>query len=162
MYIERSTFGPRAGLGRLLNRSAEHIKLQNLVGSHLRIEDNAELEEVMEFTSQTENPHFPEVADLDPQEVHSKLAELTIIDVRRADEYTGPLGHIPGAQLLTLDQLPTKIENINTDKPIVFVCHSGARSAQATSFALENSFKAVYNMRGGMVLWNQLSLKVEK
>ncbi len=116
----------------------------------------------MEFTSQTENPNFPEVADLDPQEVYSKLAELTIIDVRRPEEYTGPLGHIPGAQLLTLDQLPTTIENINTDKPIVFVCRSGARSAQAASFALENSFKSVYNMRGGMMLWNELGLKVEK
>lgn len=116
----------------------------------------------MEFTSKSENPQFPEVWDLDPKEIQTKSAQLTLIDVRRPDEYVGELGHIPGATLLTLDQLPAKIETLPKDKTIVFVCRSGARSAQAASFALENGFKDVFNMRGGMLLWNENGFNVEK
>lgn len=116
----------------------------------------------MEFTSQTENPTFPEVIDLDPKEVLEKKSTLTLIDVRRPDEYVGELGHIPGSTLLTLDQLPAKIESLPADKPIVFICRSGARSAQAASFALENGLETVFNMRGGMLLWNENGFKIEK
>ncbi len=116
----------------------------------------------MEFTSQTGNPHFPDVLDVDPKEVMTSKGQVTLIDVRRPDEYTGELGHIPGAALLTLDQLPAKIETLAKDKPIVFICRSGGRSAQATAFALENGFTEVYNMKGGMLLWNEYGLKTEK
>jgi rhodanese-related sulfurtransferase len=116
----------------------------------------------MEFTSKSENPHFPEVWDLDPKEIHSKTAELTLIDVRRPDEFVGELGHIPGSTLLTLDQLPAKLDTLSKDDTIIFVCRSGARSAQAASFALESGFNDVYNMRGGMLLWNEYGLKTEK
>jgi hydroxyacylglutathione hydrolase len=136
-------------------------KSKIFVGGKARNEDNLRLEEVMEFTSQTENPQFPEVLDLDPQEVQEKQEQLTLIDVRRPDEYIGELGHIPGAQLLTLDQLPMKIDSLPQDKPIVFICRSGARSAQAASFALENGFETVFNMRGGMILWNEYGFDTE-
>lgn len=116
----------------------------------------------MEFTSQTKNPHFPNVKDIDPKEVLNSQGKARLIDVRRPDEYTGELGHAPGTELITLDQLPNHIETLPKDKPIVFICRSGGRSAQATAFALENGFTHVYNMRGGMLLWNEYGLKVEK
>jgi rhodanese-related sulfurtransferase len=116
----------------------------------------------MEFTSKTENPSFPDVLDVDPKEVLEKKAQILLIDVRRPDEFTGELGHIPKAQLLTLDQLPSKIEELPKDKTIVFVCRSGARSAQAASFAIECGFDSVYNMKGGMLLWNERGFQIEK
>lgn len=116
----------------------------------------------MEFTKYTANPNFPEVADVDPQDVLSHKKDVVLIDVRRADEFTGELGHIPGATLLTLDQLPGQLETLPKDKTIVFVCRSGGRSAQATAFALDNGFTDVYNMKGGMLLWNEYGLTTEK
>ena len=116
----------------------------------------------MEFTSQTENPSFADVLDLDPKEVQKLAAQLTLIDVRRPDEYTGELGHAPGAALLTLDQLPENIGTIPKGKPIIFICRSGGRSAQASAYALEQGFTEVYNMKGGMLLWNEYGLKTEK
>lgn len=116
----------------------------------------------MEFTSKTENPSFPDVFDVDPQEVLENKTQITLVDVRRPDEFTGELGHIPGAQLLTLDQLPMHIEELPKDQTIVFVCRSGGRSAQATSFALECGFDEVYNMKGGMLLWNERGFEIEK
>ncbi len=116
----------------------------------------------MEFTSKKPNPQFPEVFDVDPKEVLSSQGKVQLIDVRRPDEYTGELGHVPGASLMTLDQLPGKIESLSKDKPIVFICRSGARSAQASAFALDNGFNQVYNMKGGMLLWNEYGLQIEK
>lgn len=116
----------------------------------------------MDFTTETPNPYFANVKDIDPQEVFDHKQNLHIIDVRRPDEYHGPLGHIPSAELITLDQLPQKIESLPADKTVVFVCHSGGRSAQAAEFAIENGWLQVYNMRGGMLLWNEYGFNVEK
>jgi len=116
----------------------------------------------MEFTSQSGNPNFPTVKDVDPKEVLKLANQVKLVDVRRSDEYTGELGHAAGAELITLDTLPAKISTLPKDKPIVFICRSGGRSAQATAFALESGFKEVYNMRGGMLLWNEYGLKTEK
>lgn len=116
----------------------------------------------MEFTTETPNPYFANVRDIEPADVLENIKNVHVIDVRRPDEFHGPLGHIPSAQLITLDQLPQKIENLPSDKPIVFVCMSGGRSAQATELAMENGWVQVYNMRGGMLVWNENGYNVEK
>lgn len=116
----------------------------------------------MTFTKYSTNPQFPEVVDVDPQDILANKSSLALIDVRRPDEFTGELGHVPGATLLTLDQLPEKLATLPKNKNIVFICRSGGRSAQATAFALENGFTDVYNMKGGMLLWNEYGLTTEK
>lgn len=102
-----------------------------------------------------------QIGEMDPQEVWNKRDKLVIVDVRRPDEFDGELGHIPGAQLIVLDTLPQRIEELPADQDVVFVCRSGQRSGSATAFAMEQGLARVYNMRGGMILWNQLNLAVE-
>jgi rhodanese-related sulfurtransferase len=119
-------------------------------------------EAFMTFKNYSPNPQFPEVVDVDPQDVLTHAAELVLIDVRRPDEYTGELGHVAGTTLLTLDQLPSQLQTLPKNKNIVFICRSGGRSAQAAAFALENGFNDVYNMKGGMLLWNEYGLTTEK
>ncbi|MBC7741016.1 MAG: rhodanese-like domain-containing protein [Bdellovibrionaceae bacterium] len=114
------------------------------------------------FTTQTPNPNFPNVTDVPPQEVNEHQTELTLIDVRENVEYTGELGHIKGTQLVVLSSIPQNLNSIPKEKPIVFICRSGGRSAQAASFAKQQGFDTVYNMAGGMLLWNQLQLPTEK
>lgn len=116
----------------------------------------------VDFASKTENPHFADVYDVTPGEVHSAQNQLKLIDVREPEEYVGELGHIPGAELIVLNRLPEKLEKLPKDQTVVFVCRSGGRSAQATAFAKMNGFEHVYNMQGGMLLWNQLQLPVER
>lgn len=114
-----------------------------------------------EFKTKIKNNDVPGVFDVTPQEVQQNSSQLLLVDVRRPDEYTGELGHIPGTQLIVLDTLPQHIENLPKDKTIVFVCRSGARSARATAFAHECGLPEVYNMKGGMILWNELKLETE-
>ncbi len=113
------------------------------------------------FNTQRSNGQFPGVQDIDPQELMEKKSQVVVVDVRRPDEFTGELGHVPGALLMVLDTLPERLEELPKDKTVVFVCLAGGRSARATAFALEAGYTNVFNMKGGMTLWNQLSLAVD-
>ncbi len=115
----------------------------------------------MDFRTKTDNPDIPGVKDIDPQELYEQKEHVVLVDVRRPDEYTGELGHVPGARLIVLDNLPQSLGELPRDKTVVFICRSGGRSGKAAAFARENGFADVYNMKGGMLLWNQLGLQVE-
>ncbi len=86
--------------------------------------------------------------------VADHTAELTIIDVRDANEWNGVLGHIAGATLIPLEQLRERAASLTQDKPIVTVCRSGARSAQAVAILEKAGFPRVANLAGGMINWN--------
>lgn len=115
-----------------------------------------------EFKTKSTNPSFPGIEDVTPQEVLDATKNLALIDVREPSEFTGELGHVPNSELLVLSTLPEKINTLSKDKTIVFICRSGGRSAHATALAKSAGFTYVYNMIGGMLLWNQLQLPVEK
>ncbi|MFY7993497.1 MAG: c-type heme family protein [Bacteriovoracaceae bacterium] len=86
-----------------------------------------------------------------------------LVDVRRPDEYRGELGHIKGAQLVTLgEDLNNYIETIPKDKKVLFICRSGARSDSATRQSQEKGLTHTYNMVGGMIAWNEKGFKIEK
>lgn len=114
------------------------------------------------FENRIENPSYEGVFDVPPAELHQKMNQVKLVDVRQPDEYTGELGHVPGSELMVLDTLPDHLMNLPKDHTIVFICRSGARSARATAFAKMNGFEHVYNMQGGMLLWNNLQLPVER
>jgi rhodanese-related sulfurtransferase len=108
------------------------------------------------------NPHYPEVQEADPQDVFSHKNDLTLIDVRQPDEYVGNLGHVDGAKLIVLDALPERMSEIPKDKPVVMICKSGGRSMRATAYLLNQGYDKVYNMIGGMMLWNDYGLPTSK
>ncbi len=117
---------------------------------------------VTSFASQIENSNYEGVFDVPPQELQQNLATVKLIDVRQPEEYVGELGHIPGSELMALETLPDYLGTLPTDQTIVFICRSGARSARATAFAMMNGFQHVFNMQGGMILWNDLQLPIER
>ena len=86
--------------------------------------------------------------------------DVVLIDVRENSEYVE--GHIPGATLIPLGQIPDRLDEIPTDKTVVAVCHSGNRSSQATNFLREQGFDNVHNMQGGMNAWGQAGYEIEK
>ena len=114
------------------------------------------------FTSAEPNPQAPSVTDISAEELATKTSAVHVIDVRRPDEYTGELGHIAGSKLIVLDTIPDHIEELPKDEPIVFVCLGGGRSTRAAAFALEHGFQHVFNLKGGMMRWNELRLKTER
>lgn len=100
--------------------------------------------------------------EVNPKEVFTKAKEegYTLIDVRSDEEFNGELGHVPGSNLITLGpDLEKWVSEQDKDQKIIFICRSGNRSGQATNYMLENGFKDVLNMTGGMLLWNELGLE---
>lgn len=121
--------------------------------------------QAVEFSSKEENLYYPGVMDIEPLDLALKMKtnarDLVLVDVRQREEFTDELGHIPGAQLLVLDQLPSAIQTLPKDKTIVFICRSGGRSARAAEFAMGLGYENVYNLKGGMLLWNEHKLDIE-
>jgi glyoxylase-like metal-dependent hydrolase (beta-lactamase superfamily II)/rhodanese-related sulfurtransferase len=96
---------------------------------------------------------FAGIWEIAPHALMEMKAPVQVIDVRQPDEYTGPLGHIEGAQLIPLPELAHRTEEIDKSRPAVMVCRSGARSAQATNILQRAGFDRVANMTGGMLRW---------
>lgn len=102
------------------------------------------------------------VPEVTPDEFKKYLGQLTLIDVRRPDEFVGELSHIPGARLVTLGPaLDDFLKGHDNEDEIVFVCRSGARSGQATRQSREMGFTRSVNLKGGMLLWNQNRYPIE-
>jgi len=74
-----------------------------------------------------------------------------ILDVRQPEEWEA--GHIPGATLIPLGELPDRMDEVPVDQKVVVVCRSGNRSAQATQFLRQNGYHLVTSMAGGMNQW---------
>lgn len=120
------------------------------------------MSEYVNFSSSEANPDLDIVSDVSPDEVNAKRDRICLIDVRRPDEYSGELGHAPGAKLLTLDTLADHFDEIPKDQTVVFICRSGRRSASATALAKDQGYESVYNMKGGMLMWNEMGLETER
>lgn len=73
------------------------------------------------------------------------------IDVREPDEFTGPLGHLPGAELVPLEKVEAAAEGWARDEPLLLICRSGGRSSRAASALAARGFTTLYNLTGGML-----------
>jgi sulfur dioxygenase len=103
------------------------------------------------------------VPTVTPEDLHTKLGHVKVIDVRGPDEYNNELGHIQNADLATLGpQLDKMLDGENRLDEVVFVCRSGKRSAEATRMAIHKGFEKVYSLQGGMLRWNELQFPFER
>jgi len=79
--------------------------------------------------------------------------EYLLVDVRQPDEYRQ--GHIPGAVLIPLGQIPERMDELPVDRDIIFYCRSGKRSQGAALFTGSRPYVAgtVFNLVGGILAW---------
>lgn len=103
---------------------------------------------------------FGGIWEIDPQWLEEHLGVVQIIDVREPDEFTGPLGHIPGARSIPLGELMTRIAEIDQGTPVVTVCRAGGRSAQATVILQRAGVENTANLAGGMMRWRSRGFPV--
>ncbi|HYI86205.1 MAG TPA: MBL fold metallo-hydrolase [Burkholderiales bacterium] len=104
---------------------------------------------------------FAGIWEVQPHWLEEHLQEVRIVDVREPAEFNGPLGHVPGARLIPLGSLKDKIAELEKTAPMVLVCRSGARSAQATVLLGKAGFDKVANLSGGMLRWRAQRFAVE-
>ncbi len=99
-------------------------------------------------------------ADITAADLHPKLADVTIVDVRELDEWNA--GHIAEAHHVPLSAWPAAVTQIPAGKPVVLVCHSGGRSARAAAHLGKSGGVDIYNVAGGMMAWVAHKLPVAR
>ena len=97
----------------------------------------------------------PELA----QRLDDQAGDIHVIDVREINEFTR--GTMPGAKAIPMATIPVRMNELQQDKELVIVCHSGARSAQVCMFLQQQGFDKVFNLRGGLMSWARLGLPIE-
>jgi glyoxylase-like metal-dependent hydrolase (beta-lactamase superfamily II)/rhodanese-related sulfurtransferase len=104
---------------------------------------------------------FAGIWEVQPHWLEEHLRDVQLVDVREPDEFNGSLGHITGAKLIPLGTLNEKINSMEKTRPVVTVCRSGARSAQATVLLGKAGFDRVANLSGGMLRWRAQRFPVD-
>ena len=74
-----------------------------------------------------------------------------VLDVREPAEWAA--GHIAGATLIPLGQLPARLSEVPRDQAVIVVCRTGHRAAQGRDILLRAGYNAVTVMTGGMTEW---------
>ncbi len=90
-------------------------------------------------------------------EFRNKVAQghLQLVDVREQCEYNRE--RIPGATLIPLGQLSSRHIELDQTMDTVVYCHSGVRSASAVRFLDGQGFKSIWNLKGGIQAWSQMT-----
>lgn len=87
---------------------------------------------------------------MDPQALAAASGQYQIVDVRYPNEWEA--GHIEGAAHIPADELAERLDELERQRPVVTVCRTGARSAEAASLLRDERFDAE-NLEGGMEAW---------
>lgn len=76
-----------------------------------------------------------------------------LLDVREPWEYE--TCHIDGVQLMPMQTVPARFQELDPDAVIVCICHHGGRSMQVASFLERQGFTQTINLAGGVHAWAQ-------
>ncbi len=92
-----------------------------------------------------------------PAEARAWMAEhepedYLVLDVRQPAEFDR--GHLPGALLLPLPELPFRLDEVPRDRRVITVCHAGMRSMSAALQLRAAGWDDVVNLAGGIAAWD--------
>jgi molybdopterin/thiamine biosynthesis adenylyltransferase/rhodanese-related sulfurtransferase len=98
------------------------------------------------------------VGEVEPAEVHGRIASITILDVRESDEIAE--GAIPGARFVARGILERDIGAVVPDltADIVIYCSGGSRSALAAASLQDMGYENVSSLAGGFEAWKTAGL----
>jgi len=99
-----------------------------------------------------------QVPELNPAEALARWlqmaeAKVTLLDVREAEELeVACLAH---AVHIPMREVPQRLVELDRSKPVIVMCHTGRRSGVVARYLLDNGFKNVFNLAGGIEAWSQ-------
>ena len=103
---------------------------------------------------------FKPVESMDAEALRAYMAkhregDYTLLDVRQMREYEE--NRIPGATLIPLPQISDRLEELDSEKPVVVYCAIGGRSRAAAQLLAGQGFGEVYNLKGGIKAWDGMT-----
>src|SRR6266568_1279658 len=92
--------------------------------------------------------------DMQVEELKRRLDagdDIFVLDVREPHEYQ--ICNI-GGYLIPLNDLPNRVNELDSSREIVVHCKMGGRSAKAVAFLQQAGFTKVHNLAGGITAWS--------
>jgi rhodanese-related sulfurtransferase len=97
--------------------------------------------------------------DLSPSRVAELLGDgAQGVDVR--EQYERDAGHIADTAHIELDELAAGAATLDRERPVIFYCRTGSRSALAAQAFAAAGFEA-HNLDGGLQAWVKEGLPIE-
>jgi molybdopterin/thiamine biosynthesis adenylyltransferase/rhodanese-related sulfurtransferase len=91
------------------------------------------------------------VARWSPRELHERLKDVAIIDVREPREFA--VSHLADAINAPIGTMVQRVAELPRERTLVFVCRSGARSLTASGIAIRAGNKEIAHLEGGLLAW---------
>jgi rhodanese-related sulfurtransferase len=89
--------------------------------------------------------------EVDPAGARERVdAGAVVLDVREPDEWSA--GHVSDSAWIPMTAIPARYGELPTDRAIVVVCRTGARSGRVTEALRGAGYDAV-NLAGGLQAW---------
>mgnify|MGYP001582074108 FL=1 len=100
---------------------------------------------------------------ISPQQVYDAIYKdpsIQLVDVRTPEEFKS--NHLKGAQnvCVTSDDFKEKVKMLDKNKPVYVYCYKGGRSAEAAIQLKDLGFTKIYDMDGGILLWEENKLEL--
>ncbi len=100
-------------------------------------------------------------ADISVQQAYQKFQQkVFLLDVRTQEEWNQV--HVPGAVLIPLTELESRLSELPRDREIMVMCHSGNRSKQGRDLLLKAGFTRVSSVTGGIAQWQAAGYPVQE
>ena len=99
-------------------------------------------------------PTSPTVTEISPAELKLQLDSSQpplVLDVREKWELEA--AHLAGTLDIPMGEIPQRLSELPRDRPIVVMCHAGARSMKVGKFLAQNGFDRVASLEGGIQAW---------
>ncbi len=93
--------------------------------------------------------------DLTPPELVDRRAageDWQLVDVREAWERD--IASIPWATAIPMSEVHARVKELDRNRPVAVLCHSGIRSAVVAAWLRELNFASVANVTGGIDAWS--------
>ena len=94
------------------------------------------------------------VTEISPEELKLQLDSPQpplVLDVREPWELEA--ARLGGTLDIPMAQVPQRLAELPRDRPIVVMCHAGARSMKVANFLVQNGFEQVASLDGGIRAW---------
>lgn len=96
-------------------------------------------------------PPVPEITVESLKERLDRKDKFVLLDVREPFEWD--IARIPGAKLIPLGELPSRMSELDSADEILIHCKSGVRSAKALRQLQKAGFGKLANVEGGILAW---------
>ncbi|HEY8401729.1 MAG TPA: rhodanese-like domain-containing protein [Cytophagaceae bacterium] len=92
----------------------------------------------------------------------NSVEHLQLIDVRSPEEFRS--GHIKGAINFNYrdNNFRERVTLLDKEQPVYLYCRSGNRSAKAAQILKEEGFVKIYDLKGGILNWENNNLMLNK